>query len=170
MVLCSYSEISGFHGILAGMLVAIKQLTPETEITVLQIVKLRAKVRRPPPPSPLFAFCMHQLCAHAIAGLISVLLIVTLSGEALPVGLQHLAALYVLTASVLSVLTHRAVATIPFVICGALSAWVYLRLYQPSPTDASQQCAAVGCELHTLMSGAICSVESGLCVECMCTS
>ena len=43
------------------MLVAIKQLTPETEITVLQIVKLRAKVRRP--PSPLLAFYMHQLCA-----------------------------------------------------------------------------------------------------------
>lgn len=44
--ICSrrYSEISGFHGIIAGMLVAIKQVTPDTEVTVLQIVKLRAKV------------------------------------------------------------------------------------------------------------------------------
>jgi hypothetical protein len=75
MILCSYSEISGFHGIIAGMLVAIKQLTPETEITVLQIVKLRAKVRRLPPTLPLIATHMHQLCAHAIAGLVCVLLI-----------------------------------------------------------------------------------------------
>jgi hypothetical protein len=169
MILCSYSEISGFHGVLAGMLVAIKQLTPETEITVLQIVKLRAKVRRP--PSPLVAFHMHQLCAHAIAGLVCILLIVTSRlMNCCPFGLQHLAALYVLTASVLSVLTHRAVATIPFVMCGALSAWVYLRLYQPSPTDASQQCAAVGWELHPSMTAAICSMDGGLCAKCMCTS
>lgn len=77
--------------------------------------------------------------------------------------MQHLAALYVLTASVLGVLTHCAVATIPFVICGALSAWVYLRLYQPSPTDTSQQCAAGGCELYPLMSAAICRMNGNLC-------
>lgn len=76
MILCSYSEISGFHGVVAGMLVAIKQLTPETEITVLQIVKLRAKVLHLPPTSPLVASHRHQLCAHAIAGLVCVLLII----------------------------------------------------------------------------------------------
>jgi hypothetical protein len=85
-------------------------------------------------------------------------------------GLQHLAALYVLTASVLSMLMHRAVATIPFVMCGALSAWLYLRLYQPLPTDASQQCAAVGCELHSVMSASICRMNEGLCATCVCTS
>lgn len=48
MFFCRYAEISGFHGVVAGMLVAVKQLTPDTEITVVQIVKLRAKVRHLP--------------------------------------------------------------------------------------------------------------------------
>lgn len=55
--------------------------------------------------------------------------------------LQHLAALYVLAASVLSLLTHCAISTIPFVLCGAYAAWFYLRFHQPSSTDAAQQYA-----------------------------
>lgn len=38
-----YAEISGFQGILAGLLVALKQVIPETEVTLLQLLKLRAK-------------------------------------------------------------------------------------------------------------------------------
>lgn len=89
-----YSEISGFHGVIAGILVAVKQLTPDTEVTVLQVVKLRAK---------------------------------------------HLAALYVLVASVTGLFLHCAISTVPFVVCGAYSAWFYLRFFQPSPTDPTQQ-------------------------------
>jgi hypothetical protein len=39
-----YAPLSGFHGVLAGFLVAVKQLMPEQEITVLFVLKLRAKV------------------------------------------------------------------------------------------------------------------------------
>ena len=42
---CRYTEISGFQGILAGLLVALKQVIPENEVTLLQVFKLRAKVR-----------------------------------------------------------------------------------------------------------------------------
>ena len=51
-----YSEISGFHGVVAGLLVAVKQLTPDTEVTLLQALKFRAKAC---PHSPLLSFCVH---------------------------------------------------------------------------------------------------------------
>ena len=49
-----YTEISGFQGVLAGLLVALKQIIPETEVTLLQVFKLRAKVTpflAPPHPA-----------------------------------------------------------------------------------------------------------------------
>ena len=39
---CRYAPISGFHGVLAGFLVAVKQIMPDQEITAF--FKLRAKV------------------------------------------------------------------------------------------------------------------------------
>lgn len=38
-----YTRLSGFHGVLAGFLVAVKQLMPDQEITALLVLKLRAK-------------------------------------------------------------------------------------------------------------------------------
>eukprot|EP00245_Coleochaete_scutata_P007092 TRINITY_DN2214_c0_g2_i1.p1 TRINITY_DN2214_c0_g2~~TRINITY_DN2214_c0_g2_i1.p1 ORF type:complete len:335 (-),score=59.00 TRINITY_DN2214_c0_g2_i1:148-1152(-) len=38
-----YSKISGFHGVIAGFLVAIKQLLPEQEVTALFFLRFRAK-------------------------------------------------------------------------------------------------------------------------------
>lgn len=86
----------------------------------------------------MVAIQVHQHCTQPVAGLQCHLMTLCVFA------LQHLAALYVLAVGMLGVLTHCAVATIPFVVCGALSAWVYLRFYQPSPTDASQQCACCG--------------------------
>lgn len=36
-------EICGFHGVTAGMLVAVKQIVPDTEVTIFRLAKLRAK-------------------------------------------------------------------------------------------------------------------------------
>lgn len=41
---CRFQEICGFHGVLAGLLVAVKHIAPDTELTLLQVAKLRAKV------------------------------------------------------------------------------------------------------------------------------
>ncbi|KAK9829700.1 hypothetical protein WJX72_007428 [[Myrmecia] bisecta] len=38
-----YKEIAGFHGVLAGCLVAIKQIMPDSEVTLLVVLKFRAK-------------------------------------------------------------------------------------------------------------------------------
>lgn len=38
-----YSPICGFHGVVAGMLVGVKQLLPEQEITAFVVLKFRAK-------------------------------------------------------------------------------------------------------------------------------
>ena len=40
---CRYMEVSGFHGIVAGCLVAVKQIMPDTEVTLVRVVKFHAK-------------------------------------------------------------------------------------------------------------------------------
>lgn len=44
VVPCRYSEFTGFHGILAGLLVAVKQIMPDHEVILGGLVKLKAKV------------------------------------------------------------------------------------------------------------------------------
>ena len=44
MALGRFGEICGFHGVVAGLLVAVKHIAPDTELTLLQFAKLRAKV------------------------------------------------------------------------------------------------------------------------------
>jgi hypothetical protein len=39
---CRYVSVSGFHGVLAGFLVAVKQIMPDQEVSVL--FKLHAKM------------------------------------------------------------------------------------------------------------------------------
>jgi len=55
---------------------------------------------------------------------------------------QHVASLYIVAASVVGTVLGRVIATVPFVMGGAYSAWFYLRFLQPNGSDASQQCAA----------------------------
>ena len=43
-LLCRYMEVAGFQGIIAACLVAVKQVMPEDEITVLSFIRFRAKV------------------------------------------------------------------------------------------------------------------------------
>jgi membrane associated rhomboid family serine protease len=38
-----YTPLSGFHGVLSGFLVGVKQIMPDQEITILFVLKLRAK-------------------------------------------------------------------------------------------------------------------------------
>jgi len=43
-LLCSYMPISGFHGVLSGFLVGIKQIMPDQELSVFGIARIKAKV------------------------------------------------------------------------------------------------------------------------------
>jgi len=45
-----YMEVSGFHGVIAGCLVAVKQLIPDTEVTLLRVIRFHAKVGLPAGP------------------------------------------------------------------------------------------------------------------------
>lgn len=89
-----FTEICGFHGVTAGMLVAVKQILPDSEVSIFKVPKLRVK---------------------------------------------HLASLYIVTACVISLVSKRIIATMPFVFGGTYSAWFYLRFLQPSSSDASQK-------------------------------
>lgn len=44
LALCSYNKFAGFHGILAGLVVAVKQVMPEHEAKLFGFVKLTFKV------------------------------------------------------------------------------------------------------------------------------
>ena len=39
-----YREIAGFEGVLAGCLVALKQIMPDNEVVVLKVIRFRVKV------------------------------------------------------------------------------------------------------------------------------
>jgi hypothetical protein len=43
-VLCRYTRFSGFHGVIAGLLVAVKQIMPDQEVKMFGTLKLRARV------------------------------------------------------------------------------------------------------------------------------
>jgi hypothetical protein len=49
-----YAQFYGFHGLLGGMLVAVKQIMPDHEVKLLGLVQLKTKVGCPalqaPPP------------------------------------------------------------------------------------------------------------------------
>lgn len=59
MPCCRYTEFSGFHGILAAMLVAVKQIMPQQEVILGGAVRLSARVSR----SRSTDACSHM--AHA---------------------------------------------------------------------------------------------------------
>lgn len=44
MYTCRYTEICGFQGVFAGLLVGLKQIMPENDVTLVGYVKFRAKV------------------------------------------------------------------------------------------------------------------------------
>lgn len=54
---------------------------------------------------------------------------------------QHLAGLYIVAQAIMSLILGRVIATMPFVLGGAYSAWFYLRFLQPNASDPTQQCA-----------------------------
>ena len=37
-------EVNGFHGVVAACLVAVKQLIPDTEVTLVRVIRFQAKV------------------------------------------------------------------------------------------------------------------------------
>ena len=39
-----YREIAGFEGVLAGCLVALKQIMPDNELVLLKFIRFRVKV------------------------------------------------------------------------------------------------------------------------------
>ena len=39
-----YREIAGFEGVLAGCLVALKQIMPDNEVVILKLIRFRVKV------------------------------------------------------------------------------------------------------------------------------
>lgn len=44
--ICRYSEICGFQGVFAGLVVGLKQIMPENDVTLVGYVKFRAKVSK----------------------------------------------------------------------------------------------------------------------------
>ncbi len=111
-----YTEVAGSEGIIAGCLVAVKQLMPENEVTLLGFIRFRAKVgsrsKRLECPGTLLKGAIPATCSCAA---------------------QLLPSLFVVSAVVAGTVLGRALSTVPFVCFGTYLSWVYLRFLQPNP-------------------------------------
>ncbi len=103
--LCSFAELGGFLGVIAGLTVAAKQVMPDHELVLFGRFKLKVTVR------------LKELLSQ-LAALIAVICT------------QYLPGIVVLLGSSAAYLLKSALPTVPFLIFGAYSAWLYLRFFQ----------------------------------------
>ena len=106
-------ELGGSEGIVAGCLVAVKQLMPENEVTLLGFIRFRAKVGSR-------SGAVFALSVSSAATLTS-----TCAAQLLP-------SLFVLLAVMAGTFLGSALSTVPFVCFGTYLSWVYLRFLQPN--------------------------------------
>lgn len=133
-LLYRYTEICGFQGVVAGLLVGLKQIMPENDVTLLGYVRFRAKV--------LILFCAHvQDISMALVSATCSCLYVTATtlhiqqeADALSLLLvQHLASIFLCVTVAGALLLGNVIRTVPFAAFGTYSAWFYLRFFQHKP-------------------------------------
>ncbi|MBA0813722.1 hypothetical protein Gohar_027546 [Gossypium harknessii] len=115
-----YMPLSGFHGVLAGFLVGIKQIVPDQELYLLKIkVKVKIYVARS------FKSIWHK----------------TLSSWEFPLhtfydasyAMQWLPSLMLLLSIAISFFTPESATYLPTLIFGTYIGWIYLRYLQRKP-------------------------------------
>jgi len=143
-----YTEVGGSEGIIAGCLVAVKQLMPENEVTLLGFIRFRAKVR-----GRLSSGCWlcQWLTGHGYRA----------ERRALCAS-QLLPSLFVVCAGLTGVVLGSALSTVPFVCFGTYLSWVYLRFLQPNPELNVRCVSPLACR-----SLAVARVRMGLCQDAL---
>lgn len=170
VMLCRYVSVSGFHGVLAGFMVAVKQIMPDQEVPFL--LKLRAKVKK---ASSMYvtSHCSHgsgvsyektqlqgldfeivwQLwwqcirqfacwrCTRIFFACFGLLTVISMVWW-----LQWLPSMFVLSALIASIILNEPMHFVPFIVFGTYGAWLYLRYLQRKPEagfkgDASSEFA-----------------------------
>ncbi|MBA0600408.1 hypothetical protein Gorai_006595 [Gossypium raimondii] len=120
LIILSYMPLSGFHGVLAGFLVGIKQIVPDQELYLLKIkVKVKIYVARS------FKSIWHK----------------TLSSWEFPLhtfydasyAMQWLPSLMLLLSIAISFFTPESATYLPTLIFGTYIGWIYLRYLQRKP-------------------------------------
>ena len=136
-ILRRYAEVSGFQGILAGLLVALKQTIPDSDVTLLRVIKFRAKVRLlvvsgVPTACHRCTRCVNDCLAQAPNTRM-----LTLSAYAA----QHLVGIYMVLSLLGCLVLGGVIKTMPSVLFGAYFGWLYLRIWQVKG-EAGLTCAA----------------------------
>ncbi len=132
-----YAEVSGFQGILAGLLVALKQTIPDSDVTLLRVIKFRAKVRLLVTSGVLTSCLRRTRCANI--GLENAAETRTLTQS--PPAAQHLVGIYVVLSLLGCLVLGGVIKTMPSVLFGAYFGWLYLRIWQVKG-EAGLTCAA----------------------------
>ncbi len=145
---CRYTEVGGSEGIVAGCLVAVKQLMPENEVTLLGFIRFRAKVWG---PCKAVIDNADRLTGHGWRA----------ERHALCAS-QLLPSLFVVCAGLAGVVLGSALSTVPFVCFGTYLSWVYLRFLQPNPELDVRCVSPLACR-----SLAVARVRIGLCQDAL---
>lgn len=123
----SYMPISGFHGVLSGFLVGLKQIIPDQELSLLKIKakvwtcwKSWSDVVRPKTILSLeFNICrIYSLTSPA---------------QCLLGSMQWLPSLALVLSTALSFFTAESAIYLPTLILGTYISWIYLRYWQKKP-------------------------------------
>ena len=124
---CRYTEICGFQGVFAGLLVGLKQIMPENDVTLVGYVKFRAKVN-------MASESKQQLFATAMQP--------DFSEQGQSLGflccVQHLPAIFIALTVTGALVLGTVLKTVPFVLFGTYASWFYLRFFQSKPETSLQ--------------------------------
>lgn len=113
----------------AGLLVGVKQIMPENDVTLFGYVKFRAKVSG---TCPAVLRRISGMFNQGQAGHDGILTIT------LDLLMQHLPGIFLCTTVPAAIVFGNPIKTVPFVVFGTYLAWLYLRFFQSKPELALQ--------------------------------
>lgn len=151
-----YMPLSGFHGVLSGFLVGVKQIIPDQELPLVSLLKIRAKVlvtwvgkRYEMNKNKTFFFfgeggrrgavcwAIIWLTLHFYWFVRSIWYELQQIGKRAlipsPCFVQWLPSLMVLMSAVISFFTEESAKYLPTIIFGTYMSWIYLRYLQRKP-------------------------------------
>lgn len=109
----SYTPLSGFYGVLSGLLVGIKQLLPDQELNLF-VLKIKAKV------------CFFNPQWITLVSILSLLF----ANNLFFLGIQWIPSLVALISIAVSFFVKDLMSYLPVLLFGIYMSWIYLRYFQ----------------------------------------
>ena len=113
---CSYTPVSGFYGVLSGLLVGIKQILPDQELNLF-VLKISAKV---------FDHFCNEICLIVQ----SILIISQGFLTFFFLCIQWIPSIVAFISVAVSFFIKESMSYLPIILFGIYMSWIYLRYFQ----------------------------------------